>query len=586
MAELRVQRRLAAILAADVVAYSRLMGVDETGTLAALKRHRAALVDPTIAEHQGRIVKLMGDGMLVEFPSVVDAVECAVRIQRGMVDRNVDISDAQRITFRIGINLGDVIIDGDDIYGDGVNVAARLEGLAEPGGVCISDMVHQSVLGKLELAFEDLGAQTVKNIAKPVRAYHIAFDVTPTAPVVEQLALPDKPSIAVLPFNNMSGDPEQEYFADGIMEDLTTDLSKISGLFVVARNSAAVYKGQAVDIRSVGAELGVRFVLEGSVRKSGNRVRINAQLIEAGTGGHLWAERYDGSVDDVFELQDEVCAKVVTALSVHLTTTETDNLKTVHTSNLEAYELFVQAKATPYPPVPQRIESAREMFQQVIGLDPEFAGGYAGVSAMLSFSALWSYRDESETIRQAVEMAEKGIAVDETFGWSYTALGMALVHRHQHADAIVVAREAITRQPNDADAHVYLGWLLGMDDQCAAGVDAINQAIRLNPLFFNGPFLNVRGQTQLFAGDYGAAVDTFNENVARNGPIGPPALCWGAAAFEGAGHKEEARRLTVRLSADFPGFIMTGWNYFSVIRDDDVRDRVINLMRAAGVAEK
>jgi adenylate cyclase len=591
MAEERVQRRLAAILAADVVGYSRLMGDDETGTLTALKEHIGALIDPTIAEHRGRIVKLMGDGVLAEFASVVDAVECAVSIQRGMADRNADTPDARRITFRIGINLGDIIIDEDDIYGDGVNIAARLEGLAQPGGVCISDVVHQSVAGKLDLAFEDLGEQTVKNIAKPVRAYSVSSGPVADTDAAPRAAdtpppPPDKPSIAVLPFDNMSGDPEQEYFADGIVEDLITDLSKISGLFVVARNSSSAYKGQATDIRTVATELGVRNVLEGSVRKSGQRVRINAQLIEAETGGHLWADRYDGSVDDVFELQDEVCAKVVSALSVQLTSSETDSLKTVHTNNLDAYELYVRARATPFPPVPDRIESARKMFAQVIELDPEFAGGYAGVSAMMSFAAMWSHTDPTEIVDQALAMAQQAISVDETFGWSYTALGMALMHRHQYADAIAAAREAITRQPSDADAHVYLGLILGLDGQYAAAIDAINQAIRLNPLFFNGPYLNCRGQTQLLAQDYVAATDTFRENVERNGPVGPPALCWGAAAYAALENKQEAERLTARLTEGFPGFTMTNWNYLSLIRDAGARDRVVGLMRDAGVREE
>ncbi|NQU71606.1 MAG: tetratricopeptide repeat protein [Rhodospirillales bacterium] len=588
MADISAQRRLAAILAADVVGYSRLMGEDETGTLTALKQHRTAVIDPTIAAHRGRIVKLMGDGVLVEFASVVDAVNCAVGIQRRMVEQNADTPDSKQITLRIGVNLGDIIIDDDDIYGDGVNIAARLEGLATPNGVCISDVVHQSVLGKLDLDFMDMGEQTVKHITKPVHAYYINLGrepALPSGPNSEPLPLPDKPSIAVLPFDNMSGDPEQDYFADGLAEDLITDLSKISGLFVVARNSSSVYKGQPVDIRSIADKLGVKFVLEGSVRKSGQRVRINAQLINAASGGHLWADRYDGSLDEVFALQDEVCAKVVSALSVQLIGNEADNLKTIHTNNLEAYELFVRARATPYPPVPERIESARKMFMQVVELDPDFAGGYAGVSSMMSFGAIWRHDDTSDMIEQALEAAYKAISVDEAFGWSYTALGMALMHRGQYAEAIAAAREAITRQPNDADAHGYLGFILGVDGQCAAGIDAVNQAIRLNPLFFNGPYLNLRGQSQVLAEDYRAAIDTFSENIERNGPIGPPALCWGAAAYEALGLKEEAGRLTARLAEEFPRFTMTNWNYLSLIRDDDMRQRITRLMKDAGVSD-
>ncbi|MCZ6591554.1 MAG: adenylate/guanylate cyclase domain-containing protein, partial [Alphaproteobacteria bacterium] len=317
MAEERVQRRLAAILAADVVGYSRLMGEDETGTLNALKMHRAEFVHPTVAEYRGRIVKLMGDGALVEFPSVVDAVECAVVVQRGMEERNAAIPDSRRITYRIGINLGDVIIDGDDIYGDGVNVAARLEGEADPGGICISGDAYRQVLGKIDFAFEDLGERTLKNIAEPVRIYQWSVGksaaVGKTQPN-QNPPLPDKPSIAVLPFENMSGDPEQEYFSDGITEDIITALSKFRWFFVIARNSTFVYKGQAIDIKQVGSELGVRYVLEGSVRKAGNRVRITAQLIEAETGNHLWAERYDRNLEDIFELQDEITDTISAAV--------------------------------------------------------------------------------------------------------------------------------------------------------------------------------------------------------------------------------------------------------------------------------
>ena len=307
MAKERVQRRLAAILAADVVGYSRLMGQDETGTLTALKQHRAALIDPTIAEHRGRIVKLMGDGVLVEFASVVDAVECAVSIQLSMVERNVDTPDSKRITFRIGVNLGDIIIDDDDIYGDGVNVAARLEGLADPDGICISGTVFDQVKDKLDVSFDDLGSREVKNIADPVRAYRVALDRASVTHSTTPLPLPDKPSIAVLPFDNMSGDPEQEHFADGITEDLITALSRIRSFFVIARNTTFTYKGRAVDVAKVSRELGVRYVLEGSVRRSGDRIRITSQLIDGTTGNHVWAQRYHRDLTDIFDLQDHCC---------------------------------------------------------------------------------------------------------------------------------------------------------------------------------------------------------------------------------------------------------------------------------------
>ena len=317
-----VQRRLAAILSADVAGYSRLMGEDEAGTLAALKRHRTAVVDPEIAAHNGRIVKLMGDGALVEFASVVDAVECAVAVQQGMAKRNAGVPEDKRIAFRIGINLGDIIVEGDDIYGDGVNVAARIQEIAAPGGVCISSKVQGEVTGKVEAAFKDAGEHELKNIAKPVRVYR--WTEGTEAPVSEAapLALPDKPSIAVLPFTNMSGDPEQEYFSDGISEDIITELSRFRSLFVIARNSSFAYKGQSVNVGKIGQELGVAYVVEGSVRKAGNRVRITAQLVEAASGNHLWAERYDRDLDDIFAVQDEVTIAIVTAIEPTLGSAE------------------------------------------------------------------------------------------------------------------------------------------------------------------------------------------------------------------------------------------------------------------------
>ena len=528
MAEDTVHRRLTVVVSADVVAYSRLIGADEAGTRAALNSHRRELIDPNLAEHHGRLVSTAGDSLLAEFTSVVAAVQWAVEFQRGMKDRNVETPVDRRIIFRIGINLGEVIVEGEDIHGDGVNVAARLQALAAPGGICISGKVFEEAHNRIDVGFEDLGEIEVKNIARPIRVFRAGPERVETAdsgpPDAPALEVPDKPSIAVLPFDNLSGDPEQEHFADGMTEDLITDLSKVSGLFVVARHSSFAYKGKTIDVRAVAAQLGVRYVLEGSVRKSGNRVRINAQLIDATSGGHMWADRYDGSVENVFELQDEVGVRVVSALSVQLTRGETDSLKRVHTSNLDAYELFIRARTTPYPPVPERINSARKMFETVIKMDPGFAGGYAGVSAMLSLGAMLSHVDASEPIAQAIKMAQKAVSVDETFGWSYTSLGMALLHRKQYDDAIAAALEAITRQPSDADAHAFLGLIQGLGGQYAAGVGSIDQAIRFNPQYFNGPYLNQSLIIQVLAGDYVAAIETFRENIGRQGPVGPPAL--------------------------------------------------------------
>ena len=397
MAEERVQRRLAAILVADVVGYSRLMEADEEGTRARLRLLQFELIDPKIAADGGRIVKTMGDGILVEFPSAVDAVRNGLDIQGAIRRRNTDVAEERQIGFRVGINVGDVIVEGDDIQGDGVNLAARLEQLCKPGEVYVSGTVYDQTAGKLTASFEDLGEQTVKNISKPLRVYRAYAELDADLQARHQAAdslqsPPDKPSVAVLPFNNLSGDIEQEYFSDGITEDIITDLSKISGLFVIARNSSFSYKGQSTDVRRVARELGVRNVLEGSVRKAGTRVRINAQLIDATSGGHLWAERYDGELDDIFSLQDEITRKIVSALEVKLTEGEQERERNLYVPNWEAYDCFIKGRyivtehyfkfsqQSGEPPSEANLVSARHQFERAIELDPGFAGGYAGLS--------------------------------------------------------------------------------------------------------------------------------------------------------------------------------------------------------------
>jgi TolB-like protein/class 3 adenylate cyclase len=370
-------RRLTAILAADMAGYSRLMGADEEGTHERLKAHLGELVDPKIKEHRGRIVKNTGDGLLAEFASVVDAVRCAVEVQRGMAERNAAVFPNERIEFRIAINLGDVIAEGEDIFGDGVNVAARLEALAEPGGICVSRVVRDQVRDRLDFAFEDLGEQQVKNIARPVRVYRVREAIAakvPSAAPPPALPLPDKPSIAVLPFANMSGDPEQEYFADGMVEEIITALSRIRWLFVIARNSSFTYKGQAVDVKQVGRELGVRYVLEGSVRKAGGRVRITAQLIDSTSGVHLWADRFDGSLEDVFELQDKVASSVAGVIEPTLQAAETRRSAQRPTNDLTAYDLYLRAYAMFFS---SQIPEALRLLERAIERDPSYGPALA-----------------------------------------------------------------------------------------------------------------------------------------------------------------------------------------------------------------
>ena len=583
------QRRLAAIVAADVVGYSRLMGADETGTLAALQSLRSELIDPLVDGHGGRIVNAMGDGLLLEFPSVVAAVEFAIATQTEIAERNQDVPDSEAIRFRIGVHVGDVIIKGDDIFGDGVNIAARIEPLAEPDGVSLSDDAYRYVRDRRNVTWEDGGEHEVKNIARPIHLWHWRRK-GPQAPArkpaeAETTELSGKPSIAVLPFDNMSGDPDQEYFADGMTEDLITDLSKISGMVVVARNSSSVFKGQPVDIRDAARRLGVRYVVEGSVRKAGSRVRINVQLIDALSGGHLWAERYDGTVENVFELQDDVGAKVVSALSVRLRGDEDERLRRVHTQNLNAYELYVRAKAMPYPPIPERIDAARKMFEQVIEMDPVFAGGYAGVSWMLAFGAMFGHFDVSDIATRAVALARKAVELDDSFGWSYVALCLALLLQGRHEEAIASVDEAVARQPNDADAHAYRGLILATSGRPELGVEPVEHAMRLNPQFVNGPYLNLRGIIMVMAQDYDGAARSFEENSARHGPVGPPALAWAATAYWALGKRDDAERAVEQLKTRFPGFRLESWNFLKLIRSPEDRRRIRDLMRAAGLPE-
>src|SRR5205823_2304635 len=374
-----MERRLTAILAADVVGYSRLMGADEAATLRALKRIRADVIDGKIAEHQGRIVKLTGDGILAEFPSVVGAVACAVEIQRGMRERNQDVPTDRRIEFRIGVNLGDVIVEGDDIFGDGVNVAARLEGLAQPSGICVSVIVHDQVQGKLDCDFDDIGEQSLKNITRPVRVYRVrdASAVSNGPPTRATLPLPDKPSIAALPFANLSGDPEQEYFADGMVEEIITALARIRWLFVIARNSTFAYKGRAVDAKQIGRELGVRYLLEGSVRKGSSRVRITAQLIDATNGVHLWADRFDGSLEEVFELQDKVAISVAGVIEPTLRQAEIERARRKRPDSLDAYDLYLRALPHAFTAMPEDADKALALLVKAVKLEPDFAVAHA-----------------------------------------------------------------------------------------------------------------------------------------------------------------------------------------------------------------
>jgi adenylate cyclase len=440
-------RRLTAILAADMAGYSRLMGADEEGTLDRLKAIRREISDPKIAGHHGRIVKTTGDGLLVEFGSVVDAVRCAVEVQQTMAEHNVDIPAEQRIEFRIGINLGDIILEDDDIFGDGVNVAARLEALAEPGGICVSRVVRDQVRDKLDVAFEDLGEQEVKNIARPVRVFRIRA-ITPAVDAqgapAPALALPDKPSIAVLPFANMSNDPEQEFFADGIAEDIITALSRYPSLFVIARNSCFTYKGHAVDVKQVGRELGVRYVLEGSLRKSGNRIRVTAQLVEAETGNHVWAERYDRDLADIFAVQDEITEAVTIAIAPAIAEAERQRAMRRPPESLDAWAAYQRGLWHLCKVTEEDFTIALKLFETGTHLDPGFAGCYSGLAlGRLQASAVYQLVDPVEAQSSAELFARRAVALDGANAEALSCLGWALQARGELAGALAEIEQAL-----------------------------------------------------------------------------------------------------------------------------------------------
>ena len=522
----RDHRRLAAIVSADVVGYSLLMGRDDSATLAGLKAHRRELIDPKIAEYGGRIVKTTGDGLLLEFPSVVDAVRCAVDVQRGMAERNAGVPPEQRIDLRIGINVGDIIIDDDDIFGDGVNVAARLQELAEPGGICVSGRVHEDAHGKLDIAFEDAGEQQLKNIARPVRVHRILLgegagrsELATGTSTNLPLALPDRPSIAVLPFQNLSGDPEQEYFADGMVEEIITALSRIRWLFVIARNSSFTFKGQAVDVNRVGRELGVRYVLEGAVRRAGQRVRITAQLIEATTGEHLWADRFDGSLEDVFDLQNQVAVSVAGVIEPTLEAAEIRRSAARPTNDLTAYDLYLRAYSNSRSWQKEEIVPALDLLGEALKRDPRY--GSALALAARCHTALhvngWT-NDPASNRCEGVDLARR-------------ALGVA------PDDPVVLG--------NAAYVLAYFG------EDIDAAIDLIDRALALNPSFAWG-WMN-GGFVRLWAGQPEPAITHFETSLrlSPRAETAAPFLGIGTAHFV-ARRFDDAKAMLLRSLQERP----------------------------------
>ena len=565
MVEERVERRLAAILCADVVEYSRLMGADEEKTLAVLKSHRRELIDPLIDQHRGRIFKTTGDGMLIEFASVVDAVRCAVVVQKGMEDRNANLPKRERIRFRIGINFGDVMVDEGDMFGDGVNVAARIEALAAPGEICVSASVREQVGEKLPIGFADFGEHSVKNIARPVRVYRVEKAIEPLAGGADDRGTPsaalpeDGPSVAVLPFANMSGDAEQEYFVDGIVEDIITGLSRIKWLHVIARNSTFVYKGRAVDVKQVGRELGVRYILEGSLRKAVNRVRLTAQLVEAASGRHVWAERYDRALDDIFAVQDEITLSVVGYIEPNLRQAEIERAKRKRPDSLDAYDLYL--RALPYAMVfmPGDADKALPLLRQSLALEPGFAAAHA--------AAAWCH--EQRYLRGGLDPADKAAALaharaaleagaDDAGTLATAGFVIGLVD-HDYDTAMNAIDRGLALTPSSALALSLGSVILGHAGRTAEAIDYAERALRWCPLdrTVNVPYVGL-GIAHCAAGDWEAAIPACGKCEQANPRFSLPYFLR-AAALSQLGRIEEAKVPAQRGLQLEPGFTVSGF---------------------------
>ena len=511
-------RRLAAILAADIAGFGRLMEADEQATVAALKLWRQSILDPLVLRHHGRMVKVMGDGVLVEFPSAVSAVECAIELQKQMTEANIGARDDRQIVLRVGINLGDMIVEGDDLYGDGVNVAARLEQLAPPGGILISGSVYDQVKNKLGLSYSDLGPQMVKNHSEPVRIYCAAesgaIEGKPGIASADPLSLPSRPSIAVLPFANLSDDPGQTYFSDGISEDIITDLSKVSELFVIARNSTFTYRDRSVRVQEVGRELGVRYVLEGSVRKAANRVRITAQLIDAITGGHLWAERYDRELTDIFAVQDEITGEIVSALAVTLSPDEQQRLERKGSGNIEAYDHYLRGADQLWLFTKDSCTAARRELELAIELDPTLVSAYSILSHAHLIDYVNQWREPTEeSLRLAFNLAQQAVRLNNDDALAHWQLGLTCLWQRQHDQAIAELRRAVALDRNLARAQASLGHALSYAGRPQEAISPLKTALRLDPTA--DIFLHFLAEAYFGLKDYEQAAATLRRRIMR-----------------------------------------------------------------------
>ncbi len=647
-------RKLAAIFSTDVAGYSRLMGDDEEATIRTLTAYRE-VISFLIQHYRGRVVDAPGDNLLAEFASIVDAVRCAVEIQQELKTKNTELPAHRQMHFRIGINLGDVIVEGERLYGDGVNIAARLESLATPGGICISGTVYDHVENKLPFTYDYQGEQEVKNIAKPVRIYRIVFEIpsplggegqgegtdkeaasrkssrhqvaslerrragntrrtwtmaagagllfiagtlavvrylsspipNPQSPTPSTqatpaaLPLPDKPSLIVLPFVNMSKDPDQEYFSDGLTEVLTGDLSKISSLFVIARNSAFTYKGKAVKVQDVGREMGVRYVLEGSVQKADQRVRITVQLIEAATGYHLWSEQYDRPLADIFALQDEVVQKIKTTLKLQLTLEEIGVIARKHTDNLEAYDYFLRGTEDYWRFTKEAMAQARQMYEKAIELDPQYAAAYARLGATHTLDWMWQWSQDPQSLERVFALTQKAITLDDSLSLAHGVLGLLYIHKKQYERAIAEGKRAIDLAPNDAEGYMNLGIILNIAGRPEENIRLIEEAMRLNPRYPAAYLVNLGWSYTLMRQDE-KAIPLLKSALTRNSNL-LAAHFFLAVVYSESSHEEEARAEAAEILRISPNFTLDGYRQRLHYKDPAVLERFVTALRKAGL---
>jgi adenylate cyclase len=584
MTQERVQRRLAAILAADVVGYGKLMGADEEGTFTRLKAHQGTLVEPIVRAHRGRIFKTTGDGMLVEFSSAVDSLCCALEIQRSMSRTNADVPKEQRIQFRVGINVGDIIVDGGDVYGDAVNMAARLESLANPGGIYLSDDAHRQVLGKLDVTFDDEGEHTLKNIVRPVRIYSVHLEIA-TTPRRPTLPMPDKPSIAVLPFENLSADPEQEYFADGMVEEIITALSRIRWLFVIARNSSFVYKHQVVDIKQVGRELGVRYALEGSVRRAGDKLRIAGQLIDTATGSHIWANRYDGVLSDVFDLQDRIAESVVGAIQPSILAAEMERSARKRPGSLIAYDYVLRALPLVWSLDRAQSDSAQDLLERALSVEPDYPLALSLAAWCHAQRAVYNWTDALDEEREmALRLAQRAAAISRDDPMVLAILGAA----HTIARDLRIAAEhlerALSLDPNSAWAWSRSGWLNVHRGCPELAIQQFERAIRLSPFDPAGfaCFFGIACACFL-EGQYDEAVEWSHKGLSQQ-----PEAAWQlrvlVPALIHAGRREEAHQAFETLMKHYPGLTISKVRNALPFAAEMV-ERIVDGLRQTGLPE-